>query len=68
MIEELLGSVRSCRWVEADGRRFYILRKEGNMSELADEQGRKWAWPVNALVRVELSHGEILPPKNGKAF
>lgn len=28
-----------------NGKNYVILRSEGNMSEVQEEEGRKWAWP-----------------------
>lgn len=32
---------------------YVILRKEGNMSEVQDDSGRKWAWPNCARVAIK---------------
>jgi hypothetical protein len=29
---------------------YVILLREGNMSEVKDELGKRWAWPVSAKV------------------
>ncbi len=35
-----------------DGRKFVILMFEGNMVEVKEKNGRHWAWPKQAKVKI----------------
>ncbi len=47
---------------ESNGRIYVILRKEGNMTEVVDDNGKKWAWPTVAEVTVEIVNDAFKHP------
>ncbi len=39
-----------------NGRNYVILLREGNMSEVKDDLGKRWAWPIQAKVFTIMNH------------
>ncbi len=49
-----LSRIANFERFEFDGRIYVILRQEGNMAEIQDEDGKKWAWPSVAEVTIHV--------------
>lgn len=49
-MKERLENIPTRENFSHNGINYFILRREGAMSEVEDERGRKWAWPNEAEV------------------
>lgn len=39
---------------EFEGKVYVILRQEANMTEVEDDNGKRWAWPSDAEVWIDI--------------
>lgn len=52
---------------EFDGKVYVILRQEGNMAEVEDDNGKRWAWPSDSMVWIEIVNDAFkLPMRKAK--
>lgn len=47
-----LGTIQLYASFVYNGKKFVVLRQEGNMTEVKEKDGRHWAWPKQAMVQV----------------
>lgn len=45
-----LGTLKLFETFVYEGKKYVVLRHEGNMVEVKEKDGRHWAWPKQAMV------------------